>query len=78
MAEAFDPKKKRRLRNLLLDKRFQLKYTAAVVVITSLLCIVLGFFLYRSQQETSQVALVGLDEEVKAAMSDELASEDRK
>jgi hypothetical protein len=74
----FDPKKQRRFRNLLLDKKFQLKYTLAVVVITGLLCIVLGFFLYRSAQETSQVALVGLDEEVKASMSAELASEDRK
>jgi hypothetical protein len=74
----FDPKKQRRFRNLLLDKRFQLKYTLAVVVITGALSIVLGFFLYRSQQETSQVALVGLDEDVKASISEELDAEDHK
>ncbi len=74
---AVDPRKQRRMRNLLLDKRFQLKYTLAVVIITGLLAITLGFFLYRAHQETSQVALVGLDEETKALMSDELAGEDR-
>jgi methyl-accepting chemotaxis protein len=80
----YDPRKQRKIRNLLLDKRFQLKYTLAVVAVTGLVAITLGFFLFRSHQETSRVALVGLGDDPAAmssedqAMYEELSKEDRK
>lgn len=38
---------KRKLRNYLLDKRFQLKYTGLVLIISLFLSVILGYFLYR-------------------------------
>jgi nitrogen fixation/metabolism regulation signal transduction histidine kinase len=48
---------KRRLRNFLLDSRFQLKYTSMVVGITLVLSMILGFWLYKKSRETSDVIL---------------------
>ena len=45
----------RKLRNYLLDKRFQLKYTGIVIGITAVLSLVLGYYLHREivvSQET--------------------------
>lgn len=49
-------KPKRYMRNFLLDKRFQLKYTLAVVVITAILALILGWFLYQTQQDVFDAA----------------------
>lgn len=38
---------KRKLRNYLLDKQFQLKYTGIVIGVTAVLSFVLGYYLYR-------------------------------
>ncbi len=38
---------KRKWRNFLLDKRFQLKYTLAVVLVSSVISLVMGYFLYQ-------------------------------
>jgi len=48
---------KRRLRNFLLDRPFQLKYTGMVVAVTTVLSLVLGYFEYRASKETSDVIL---------------------
>jgi len=48
---------KRRLRNFLLDRPFQLKYTGMVVAVTTVLSLVVGFFEYRASKETSDVIL---------------------
>jgi len=42
---------KRRLRNYLLDRRFQLKYTGMVVAVTVLVAAVLGYFAYAYSRE---------------------------
>lgn len=39
--------RQRKLRNYLLDKRFQLKYTGAVIAVTAVLSLVLGYYLYQ-------------------------------
>lgn len=49
------PKHQRKLRNYLLDKKFQLKYTGIVIGITAVLSLILGYYLYREiviSQET--------------------------
>ena len=51
---------KRRLRNFLLDRPFQLKYTGMVVAVTMLIAGVLGYFAYQesiSVSESLQVAI---------------------
>ncbi|MBI2894775.1 MAG: hypothetical protein HYY06_14565 [Deltaproteobacteria bacterium] len=48
---------KRKLRNFLLDRPFQLKYTGMVVTVTAVLCAVLGTLEYRASTETSEVIL---------------------
>lgn len=48
---------KRKLRNYLLDRPFQLKYTGMVVAVATLLSIVLGTLEYRASKETSDVIL---------------------
>ena len=49
---------KRRLRNYLLDARFQLKYTGMVVVVTMIVAAVLGWFAYDfSQGQTESMTL---------------------
>jgi hypothetical protein len=48
---------KRKLRNYLLDRPFQLKYTGMVVAVATLISVVLGFLEYRASKETSDVIL---------------------
>ena len=49
-------KPKRHLRNLLLDTRFQLRWVLRVVIATSIIMAVMGFFLYRTVgQATDQM-----------------------
>jgi len=45
-------KPKRKMRNFLLDKPFQLKYTLAVVLVSSVISAGLGYFLYQAHRES--------------------------
>ena len=72
-----EKKPKRLMKNFLLDKRFQLKYTLAVVVISTAISVLLGTFLYQAHRETSQVSSLD-DPDLDGALAAELASEDRK
>lgn len=49
---------KRRLRNYLLDPRFQLKYTAMVVGVTVLVAGVLGYFAYKYSEGQTEALMV--------------------
>jgi methyl-accepting chemotaxis protein len=75
---------KRRFRNYLLDPRFQLKYTGAVMAVTILVAAVLGYFAYdfsRGQTEalTIQMAMQpDLDPEVAQDLQGFAAAHDRK
>jgi signal transduction histidine kinase len=71
---------KRKFRNFLLDKRFQLKYTLAVVLVSSAISAGLGYFLYQAHRESSEVAAIGAigDHELGKAFAAELKSEDKK
>ncbi len=67
------------MRNLLLDKPFQLKYTLAVVLVSSVISAGLGTLLYQAHRESSQVASLDVDDPLlDSAMQDELRAEDRK
>jgi len=70
-------KPKRKIRNFLLDKRFQLKYTLAVVLVSSVISIGLGYFLYKAHRESSRVASLD-DPDLDGALSAALKEEDRK
>ena len=48
-------RKKRLLRNLLLDRRFQLKYTLIMVLLASAICTGLGISLFQAYRESSRV-----------------------
>ena len=48
---------KRRLRNYLLDKRFQLKYTGYILILSVALTAVLGWQVYEASREASATAL---------------------
>ncbi len=82
---------KRQMRHFLIDKKFQLKYTLIIVLISSVVCIVLGFFIFRANvdirkahqqiyeanRESSElVALGSLDPEIKEVFSELLRKED--
>ncbi len=75
-------KPKRKLKNFLLDWRFQLKYTLAVVLVTTAISLVLGIFLYNTQQEVFSAnrensQLLTLDDpEMNQAIQAELAKAD--
>lgn len=73
----------RRLRNYLLDNRFQLKYTGMVVAVTVLVASVLGGFAYRyskGQTQALQVQMVAmsadLDPATIAAIESDAKAED--
>src|SRR6186997_1179306 len=51
---------KRRLRNYLLDRRFQLKYTSMVVGVTLIVASILGWFAYRESQGQTEALQVQL------------------
>lgn len=75
---------KRRLRNYLLDPRFQLKYTGMVVGVTIVVAAVLGYFAYdysRGQTEmlmAQQAELPGMGAESWALIQESAQEEDRK
>lgn len=77
-------KPKRKMKNFLIDKPFQLKYTLAVVIISTIISVILGAFLYETQQEVFEAnrensQLLALDDpEMNRAMQEELAKEDAK
>lgn len=52
------PKGKRKIRNFLLDKRFQLRWALAVVFATALIVAVMGYFLYRTVGDSTDQILV--------------------
>lgn len=63
-------KRDRRLRHMLLEPRFQLKYTAMIVGIAAVICAILGVFLITKVRENSR--MLALDETFAA----ELAQQD--
>jgi signal transduction histidine kinase len=67
-----DGKKQRRMRHLLLNRRFQLKYTAMIVGIASLVSIVLGVYLMEMIRENSRMLKLEaeFDEVLQAQLSD--------
>lgn len=75
---------KRRLRNYLLDPRFQLKYTGMVVGVTLVVAAVLGYFAYdysRGQTEmlmAQQEEIPGMGAEGWALIEQSAQEEDRK
>jgi small basic protein len=54
-SSAKEGRRQRKLRHLLLDRRFQLKYTAMMVGVASLVSIVLGVFLMSTVRENSRM-----------------------
>lgn len=70
-------KPKRRIRNFLLDTRFQLKYTLAVVIISSAISAGLGVMLYQAHRESSNVASLD-DPDLDGALQQELLANDRR
>ncbi len=71
------PRSQRKLRNLVLDRPFQFKYTLAVVLITVALTAGMGAFVYQAQREASRITLM-VDEDMAEIIGPELAKEDRK
>ncbi len=78
-------KAQRKLRNYLLDARFQLKYTGMVVFVTVAVAAVLGHFAYQyskgqTEQLTIQMTLQqeDLDEQAIAEIEAQARAEDRK
>lgn len=74
---------KRRLRNYLLDRRFQLKYTGAVVLVTVLVGGVLGYFAYdysRGQTQALSIQMMDqpdLDAEAMSSIMAQAEARDR-
>jgi hypothetical protein len=68
---------KRRIRNFLLDRRFQLAWVARVVLVTALIIGAMGFFLFRTLSEstammiTQTLALEGLTAEAQQRIIDQ-------
>jgi hypothetical protein len=77
MPTAPAPHPRRQLRNYLLDRSFQIRYTLAVVLLASAISAGLGTFLYRAQRENSRITLLH-DPEMGGLLEPELQSEDRK
>ncbi len=67
----------RKLRNFLLDKRFQLKYTLAVVVVSTVIATALGVSLYQAHRESSRVSSLD-DPELDSALAAELRKDDQR
>ncbi len=64
---------KRRLRNFLLDPRFQLKYTGMVVVVTVIIASVLGYFAYdfsKGQTESMNITALAQPDLTEEAYED--------
>jgi hypothetical protein len=69
-----DGRRQRRLRNILLNRRFQLKYTAMIVGIASLISLVLGVFLMSTVRENSR--MLKLEAEFDDVLQAQLADAD--
>lgn len=67
-------KKQRRWHNLLLDRRFQLKYTAMIVGVATLVSVVLGVFLMSTVRENSR--MLKLEADFDAVLQSQLADSD--
>jgi nitrogen fixation/metabolism regulation signal transduction histidine kinase len=71
---------KRRIRNYLLDRKYQLRYTLIMVVISSLLTAGLGYVWYQQMRVTSRTievkALASLSDEDVQRIKDEMSSQD--
>ena len=67
---------RRSLRLLLLDARFQLKYTLAIVIAGAVISGALGYAFYDRVRANSTLAATHEDPEFRRAMEDELAHED--
>ncbi|MFO0725772.1 MAG: hypothetical protein U1E65_18455 [Myxococcota bacterium] len=64
-------KKNRRLRHLLLNRQFQLKYTAMILGVASAISMVLGWFLFQKLRENSRMLQLdpGFDEAFQAQLA---------
>lgn len=69
-------RKQRRMTNLLLNRRFQLKYTGMIVGLSTIISIALGFFLVEKIRENSR--MLQLDAELDAVFQEQLAQSDAK
>jgi hypothetical protein len=72
--KTFEGRKHRKLRNLLLDRKFQLKYTAMIVGVSSLISVVLGVFLMSTVRENSR--MLKLEAEFDDVLQAQLADAD--
>ena len=70
------PKYKRRVRNMLVDKRFQLKYTALVLVLGLAIFGVLGALYYNERQTSTDLLDVGKTLEKSIELSAEVGESD--
>jgi nitrogen fixation/metabolism regulation signal transduction histidine kinase len=72
---------KRHIRNYLLDRKLQLRYTLMMVVLSSVLTAGLGYFWYTQMRTTSKTievrALVTMSDEEVQQIKDEMATQDR-
>lgn len=70
---------KRRLRNYLLDTRFQLKYTGYVVVVTLLVAGTLGYLAYEQSRAQTEMLSIGwaMQGETEAFIEEQAAEYDR-
>lgn len=72
---------KRHIRNYLLDRKLQLRYTLMMVVLSSVLTAGLGYFWYTQMRTTSRTievrALATMSDEDVQRIKDEMASQDR-
>lgn len=66
-ASAAEASKQRRLRNFLIDARFQLKFASYIVVLTTLVAGLLGIFLWRTTSALFQETEVAVEARSKAA-----------
>ena len=74
------PQHKRHLKNFLLDKSYQLRYTAVIVLISAALTLGLGFLVVSKAREatrTIEPGLALLDDETAARVKEDLRSSDR-
>jgi methyl-accepting chemotaxis protein len=72
------PRYKRSLRNLLLDRRFQLKYTLAIVLAGGVLFGAMEALFYDEVRQNSELAIMTPDAAFAAEMQAQLLAEDRK
>jgi hypothetical protein len=74
------PQHKRHLKNFLLDKSYQLRYTAVIVLISAALTTGLGFLVVSKAREATRTILPGLallDEETAGRVKEDLRASDR-